>query len=107
MDQEIIESVNKIIVAYKSGLLGDITMPEDTYPTFKNLEQRRIYYTLPMALNYQRNSFKLWESAKLTFEDASTNSVFVLEKAVNMGTPKLRKNLLKHKNYPYKMGIFN
>jgi hypothetical protein len=37
-------------------------MPEDSKPNeFKNQEERLVYFTLPMSLNYQRNSYTLWE----------------------------------------------
>ncbi len=35
-------------------------MPEDSNPgNFANAEERLVYFTLPMALNYQRNSYSL------------------------------------------------
>lgn len=34
-------------------------MPEDSHPEFQTQEERLCYFTLPMALNYQRNSYTL------------------------------------------------
>lgn len=52
-------------------------MPEDVNPHFeKNSKENYLYFTLPMALNYQRNSYKLWESANKTYEDEETRFVF-------------------------------
>jgi len=72
-------------------------MPEDTHQTFVNLEQKKIFYTLPMALNYQRNSFTLWEIAKDCFEDNKTHKVFDLKALYSMDTDQLRQKLVKHK----------
>ena len=69
-------------------------MPEDSHPHFSNNEEKLIYFTLPMALNYQRDSYKLWESAKKTFEDKDTGAVFALKE---MTEEDLRRKLLTHK----------
>ncbi len=48
---------------WKQGKLGGEVMPEDANPGLerKSLENY-LYFTLPMALNYQRNSYTLWEN---------------------------------------------
>ncbi|MCA9381115.1 hypothetical protein KC678_02525 [Candidatus Dojkabacteria bacterium] len=97
MDSELISNIKKLLDAYQKGLLCDTTMPEETAPQFSNLEEKRIYYTLPMALNYQRNSYTLWESAKKTFEDKSTHGVFNLNSVTSQNIPELREKLTKHK----------
>jgi hypothetical protein len=49
-------------------------MPEDVHPDFGgNQETRLVFFTLPMALNYQRNSYKLREAATQAYNDASTS----------------------------------
>jgi hypothetical protein len=72
-------------------------MPEDSHPSKMNVEERLAYFTLPMALNYQRDSYKLWESAKKTFEDNETKDVFDIKKVKIMKIETLRKKLTKHK----------
>lgn len=72
-------------------------MPEDTHPQLTNQEETLIFYTLPMALNYQRNSYKLWEAATATHKDPATRSVFAIEESANMPTELLREKLTKHK----------
>ena len=68
--EEIIKNVDKLINMHKKGLLGGEKMPEDANPNLdKNSLENYIYFTLPMALNYQRNSYKLWESALNTYND--------------------------------------
>jgi len=83
--------------AYSEGLLGDQTMPEDTHPEFSDPEDRLAFFTLPMALNYQRNSYKLWEAATETFCDEETRLVFSVERVAGLSRDELRVSLTKHK----------
>jgi hypothetical protein len=94
---QILSKVRTLLQAYKNAKFGDQQMPEDTHPQFPNLEMKRIYYTLPMALNYQRDSYKLWEAAKKTFEDNETRVVFNLGQAADLEINTLKKYLLKYK----------
>ena len=95
---EILEKVNKLVNMYKQGLLGGEVMPEDSNPGLEKycLENYK-YFTLPMALNYQRNSYKLWESAKSTYEDNETNFVFDTKKVVSSKMEDIQNALIKYK----------
>ncbi|MCI9434710.1 MAG: hypothetical protein HFI86_05530 [Bacilli bacterium] len=63
MDKKnILSKVDILIAMYKKGKLGGEVMPEDKNPgLLKNNLENYLYFTLPMALNYQRNSYILWE----------------------------------------------
>ena len=93
----IVEKCRKLLKAYESGELGQTKMPEDSHPSFENEELRLAYFTLPMALNYQRDSYKLWESALKTFNDSETKIVFDVKKVVNMNKEDLVSLLTKYK----------
>lgn len=95
----IIENCEKILGAYKAGLLGQTRMPEDSNPGFlmDGTEAKLAYFTLPMALNYQRDSYKLWEAALKTFNDPETRFVFDVEKVSNATEEKVREALMKYK----------
>lgn len=97
MEKDIlINNVKVLINAYKSGLLGEIVMPEDTHPDFKDNRELKIsFFTLPMALNYQRNSYKLWEAATNTFNDKTICDVFDISNTIS--DDLLREKLLKYK----------
>ena len=74
---EILDKVDKLIKMYNNGELGGEVMPEDANPHFeKSSLENYLYFTLPMALNYQRNSYTLWESALKTYNDLETKFVF-------------------------------
>lgn len=93
----LIENCKILLKEYKSGGLGQTVMPEDSHPVFKNQEERLSYFTLPMALNYQRNSYALWASALKTWEDPETRCVFDVEWVSKNTKELLQKKLLKHK----------
>ncbi|MBO5065271.1 MAG: hypothetical protein J6D06_04055 [Clostridia bacterium] len=95
---EILLVAEKLIDLYQKGELGGETMPEDSNPHLDLCsEENLLYFTLPMALNYQRNSYKLWEAAKTTYEDETTNVVFSPNDVCNLSINELRQHLLKYK----------
>ena len=95
---EILLKVETLIAAHKQGLLGGERMPEDAKPELtRNSEENLLYLTLPMSLNYQRNSYKLWESALLTWGDLETKTVFNPIEVVNLNIDTLRQYLVKYK----------
>lgn len=96
---DLLSNVDQLIDAYRNGKLGGEFMPEDARPTEIELNSREnyLFLTLPMALNYQRDSYKLWEAAAKTYLDSETNDVFYPEKVVSMTVDALREKLVKHK----------
>lgn len=95
------QKIQKLLNAYKNHQLGNQIMPEDTKPVFKDtsqdLERRLVYFTLPMSLNYQRDSYKLWEACLKTYNDKDTADIFSIKNSALMETTTLRKKLTKHK----------
>ncbi len=89
-----LEHLNKL---YRNGYWGS-DMPEDTRP--KNLdpnsEENAIFYTLPTALDYQRNSNTLWKSATATFEDNETKFVFNPKEVVKKEFTEVQEALTKY-----------
>lgn len=75
--KEILDKVDKIMIMYKNGELGGETMPEDANPNLERASNENyLYFTLPMALNYRRDSYALWRSALKTYNDKETKFVF-------------------------------
>lgn len=83
--------------AYEEGLLGNQAMPEDVHPASMSVEERLGYFTLPMSLNYQRNSYTLWEAAKQAYEDEETRPIFSINEVSALGPDDLRPLLMKYK----------
>lgn len=95
----IIQNCLSLRTAYEKGVLGNMRMPEDAQPKFKakDIENRLAYFTLPMSLNYQRNSYSLWEAATKTYLDPQTRDVFCVERSANMQVAVLREKLVRYK----------
>ena len=113
--QKIVESVRHLYKMWKDGELGGEYMPEDSNPHFeKSSKANYHYFTLPMALNYQRNSYILWESALKTYNDKDTRFVFnpkvCLEKSfeeVQYALTKYRVALQKQKQTEIWLALCN
>ena len=96
--QEIMRRVTRLVAAYHEGLLGGEVMPEDENPgLLRGSAENYAYFTLPMALNYQRNSYSLWRSARQTYRDTNTCDVFEPAVAAQMDTALLREKLTAYK----------
>ncbi len=95
---EILKNVDKLVNMYKKGLLGGEVMPGDSNPHLsRETIENYNYYTLPMALNYQRNSYKLWESANQTWNDEETNFIFDTKQVSRSSFEQVQKALVKYK----------
>lgn len=96
--QEILENVDKLYKMWKKGDLGGEVMPEDSNPHLeKNSKENYLYFTLPMALNYQRNSYILWQSANKTYMDDATRFVFEPNEVVKRSFEEVQYALTKYK----------
>lgn len=96
--QAILDNVNKLMAMYKNGEIGGEVMPEDANPKFqKDSLENYLYFTLPMALNYQRNSYTLWESALKTYKDEKTKFVFSPKVCLEKSFEEVQYALTKYK----------
>ncbi len=96
--EEILRKVYNLVQAHQSGLLGGEKMPEDENPHLDKVSKENyMYFTLPMALNYQRNSYVLWECANRMHVDETTRGVFDTKAVCNMEEANLRDCLVKYK----------
>lgn len=94
----ILRDIGMLLRMHKQGLLGGAVMPEDSNPGYPSDSREAYhYFTLPMALNYQRNSYRLWDAAKSTAEDPDTRFVFDPRLATSCSEEHLRIALLKHR----------
>jgi hypothetical protein len=95
---EILKNAEILMRMHRSGLLGGEIMPEDNNPGLpKESKENYLYFTLPMALNYQRNSYTLWESANKTYVDSITNFVFNPEIVISKSFEEVQAALIKYK----------
>lgn len=98
MKKEILKKVDCLYKMYQEGKLGGEIMPEDENPGLeKSSLENYLYFTLPMALNYQRNSYTLWESANKTYQDKETNFVFSPQEVLKRPVEEVQDALTKYK----------
>ena len=99
MDKEaILAKIEILYQMFQLGRLGGEIMPEDSNPhLIKNSKENYLFFTLPMALNYQRNSYKLWEAANNTYKDQETSFVFEPYKVINSSFTEVQIALTKYK----------
>ena len=96
--EEVLQKVDILYNMWKKGSLGGEVMPEDANPHLGKSEvENYLYFTLPMALNYQRNSYKLWESALNTYNDKETNFVFNPKICIEKTFEEVQYALVKYK----------
>ena len=94
----ILAKVEQLILYHKQGLLGGEKMPEDENPHLeRDSMQNYLYFTLPMALNYQRNSYTLWECANKMYADEETRIVLDSKAVCSMSEEQLREYLTRYK----------
>ena len=95
---EILQRIDRLLVLYRSGALGGAIMPEDANPGLKKGSvENYLYFTLPMALNYRRSCYALWESALKTYRDPETRFVFDPAACLNHTFEDTQAALTKHK----------
>ena len=93
-----LKKIENLYNAYREGKLGGEFMPEDENPNLeKSSKENFNYFTLPMALNYQRNSYKLWESAKKTYIDPETSFIFNTKDVINSSFEDVQRALIKYR----------
>lgn len=83
---------------WKNGFLGGEIMPEDVHPDLPKDSKLLLHYlTLGMCLNYQRNSYTLWQACTKSFFDDDTAWIFDPMLVDEADENTLRESLLKHK----------
>ena len=105
--KKIMTDVETLITMYKENKLGGEIMPEDANPHLElSSKENYLYYTLPMALNYQRNSYTLWEAALKTYNDPETKFIFNPKECLDHEFNEVRDFIQKEnrKKFPYLAG---
>ncbi|CAM4321993.1 hypothetical protein BAMA_14800 [Bacillus manliponensis] len=93
----IINDIKSIVKMHKDGVLGGEVMPEDVLLGVVPENQLLNVLTLGMSLNYQRNSYQLWEGIAKAWSDEDVRWVFNLSIAGESRLDDLRNALQKHR----------
>lgn len=99
MDKErILKDAETLMRMHKENKLGGEIMPEDANPHLElSSRENYLYFTLPMALNYQRNSYTLWEAALKTYNDETTKFVFEPKECLKRPYEEVQAALIKYR----------
>lgn len=98
MNNTLLEKAEHLMQMHKHGLLGGEVMPEDANPNLdKSSAENYLYFTLPMSLNYQRNSYALWQGAKQTYSDLETRFVFSPKECLDRSFDDVQYALTKYR----------
>jgi hypothetical protein len=91
-----LKRVDRLVKAFESGQIARLAQHE-VYPNLSlSSRLRYLYFTLPVSLNFQRNSPALWRAALATWNDPKTHYLFLPEKVVQTKSSKIQKDLTKH-----------
>jgi hypothetical protein len=82
---------------HRNGFLGGEVMPEDALLGVVPSEELPNLLTLGMALNYQRNSYKLWDSVAEAYQDVNCRWIFSPNSVAVKSLDELRPALLQHR----------
>lgn len=97
-DKCLLKKAEQLMKMYREGTLGGEVMPEDANPQLaKDSRENYLYFTLPMSLNYQRNSYTLWESALKTYHDAETRFLFEPQLCLERSFDAVQQAITKYK----------
>lgn len=98
MDKKsLIERIALLKTYFEKGFIPKVENHEANPSLDKGSRENYLYFTLPVALNFQRNSPALWQSAYKTWEDIDTNYLFYPEKVTQFSIEKVKTDLKKHK----------
>lgn len=93
----IIKKLERLKKAYENGEIPVLSEHEVHPELKKNSRENYLYFTLPVAINFQRNSPALWKAAFETWNDEKTRYLFYPEQCVKQPIEKVQTDLLKHK----------
>lgn len=97
-DTDILRDVFLLKEMWHSGALGGENMPEDVHPLLPTKSADLLhYFTLGMCLNYQRNSYTLWQACTAAFERNECAWIFQPSEVAKQDIPALSARLLEFK----------
>ncbi|MGI8667904.1 MAG: hypothetical protein ACR2N4_18055 [Jatrophihabitans sp.] len=89
--------VHRLYRAFQSGELARLAKHEVAPVLAAGSRQNYLYFTLPVCLNYQRNSPALWQAALDTWDDPATRFVFFPEQVARRPVEQSAAALIEHR----------
>lgn len=91
-----LDRVKLLLEYYDQGLIPTLAQHEVNPGLPIGSRENYLYFTLPVCINFQRNSPAMWASALKTYEDEETRYVFFPELLAETSEEKIRADLTKH-----------
>ncbi len=85
------------MASYDQHLIPTLAQHEVHPNVHLNSRENYLYFTLPVCINFQRNSPAMWASALKTYEDETTRYVFFPEKLGDAPLKQVRDDLGKYR----------
>lgn len=92
-----LEKVKRLLAMYEQGLIPALENHEVNPGLPTGSRENYLYFTLPVCINFQRNSPAMWAAALATWKDEATRYVFFPEKLAKTPMEQIRTDLVKHK----------
>lgn len=92
-----LEKVKQLLAMYEQGLIPILEKHEVNPGLPLASRENYLYFTLPVCINFQRNSPAMWAAALATWEDEATRYVFFPEELAKTPVEQIRADLVKHR----------
>jgi hypothetical protein len=93
----LLDRVKRLMSLYEQRLIPTLAQHE-VHPNIPlDSRENYLYFTLPVCINFQRNSPALWASALKTYEDETTRYVFFPDQLVDAPLEQIRADLGKYR----------
>lgn len=93
-----LDRVRRLIACFESGAIPRPEQHEVNPGLPLGGRDNYLYFTLPVCINFQRNSPAMWAAALRTYEDPATRYVFYPERLADVDdAARIRADLTKHK----------
>lgn len=92
-----LERVRILLRHFEQGHIPRLAQHEVHPQLSVDSRENYLYFTLPVCINFQRNSPAMWASALQTYEDPATNYLFFPEKLAQTPPEQIKTDLMRHK----------
>lgn len=96
-NQELLTRIQNLHRLYHEGAIPTLAEHEVHPDVPRESRERYLYFTLPVSLNFQRNSPAMWRAAYETWHDPETYYLFFPERTAETPYEKIQADLRKHK----------
>lgn len=95
--QKLLAKALNLYELYQSGKIERLAQHEVHPDLLRGERANYLYFTLPVAINFQRSSPSMWQSALKTWNDPKTRYVFFPEKLTVKKRDVIQRDLLKYR----------